>query len=99
MPTGDDVLMFYAKEFVYLLPICVSNHDAFPSMWLELSSSLFLWYVGICLTSKWPEGGGINRLVEEDLVGDLSIGSRGWTSCSNIDSSGHCINPERLWKF
>ena len=96
MLTGDDVSMFYVKEFVGLLPIHVSDHDALPSMWLEHSSSLFLWYLSICPTSKWPEGGGINRLVEEDLVGDLSIGSGGWTSCSNIGSSGHCIGPESL---
>ena len=55
---------------------------------------LFLWCIGIRWTSKGSEESGVNLLIEEYLIWDLSINSRGWTSCSNISSSGHCISPE-----
>ena len=87
-------------HLIYLAPsMGVQAHSRIVHLSNKLSSLLFLWYVGICLTSKWLEGGGIDRLVEEDLVGDLSIDYGGWTLCSNIGSSGHCISPEGLWKF
>ena len=45
------------------------------------------------------EESGVDLSIKEDLIWNLFINSRGWTTCSNIGSSGHCISPEGFWKL